>query len=137
MIIELINEACEEIRALLIEKNQTYGNSALEPVRIFSRADRLEGLKVRIDDQITRIMKGSELASESTIDDLVGYLMLLKIARRIEDAQAAAQAEKQRYDNYYRVSQPPPMPRAEAQDPLAGFSEGLAAFHQEHLPQQH
>ena len=39
-----ILDVCEEVKALLIEKNRAYGNSALNPVRIFSKADTQEKL---------------------------------------------------------------------------------------------
>jgi hypothetical protein len=37
---------------MLLSKNASYGNSALEPVRIFSKADPVEQLKVRLDDKV-------------------------------------------------------------------------------------
>ena len=40
-----ITEVCDEIRDLLIKKNRSYGDSALKPVRIFSKADAEAGLK--------------------------------------------------------------------------------------------
>jgi len=39
----------EEIIDFLLEKNDQYGDSALEPNRIFSQADTVEQIKVRID----------------------------------------------------------------------------------------
>lgn len=71
----------DRIANLLIEKNKAYGDSALNPVRIFSKADRTEQLYTRIDDKISRVQKGTDFASEDTIDDLIGYLFLLKIAK--------------------------------------------------------
>lgn len=71
----------DRIANLLIEKNKAYGDSALNPVRIFSKADRTEQLYTRIDDKISRIQKGTDFANEDTIDDLIGYLFLLKIAK--------------------------------------------------------
>ena len=47
--------ACHEIAKMLIEKNISYGNSALDPARIFSVADSTEQLKVRIDDKLNRV----------------------------------------------------------------------------------
>jgi hypothetical protein len=73
---------CNETAALLIAKNRAYGNSALDPVRIFSQADPQEQIRVRIDDKLSRIMRGSELG-EDTINDLIGYLIILKAASRI------------------------------------------------------
>lgn len=70
----------EEIRDLLIAKNQKYGNSALEPIGVFSQLSAKEGLLVRIDDKLKRIKNGSlEKDDEDVINDLIGYLVLLKI----------------------------------------------------------
>lgn len=75
---------CHEIAHMLIKKNKAYGNSALEPVRIFSKADAREQLHVRIDDKLSRIMRGTEYIGDNDIDDLIGYLVLLKIAKEKE-----------------------------------------------------
>lgn len=65
---------------LLERKNIQYGNSALEPVRIFSTADAVEQLRVRIDDKLSRLQRGLTDAQEDTELDLLGYLVLLRIA---------------------------------------------------------
>ena len=70
-----------EIAHMLIRKNIAYGNSALDPIRIFSKADAREQLHVRIDDKVSRIMRGTEYVGDNDIDDLIGYLVLLKIAK--------------------------------------------------------
>jgi hypothetical protein len=79
-----IYDSCHEIAHMLIKKNIAYGNSALEPVRIFSKADAREQLHVRIDDKLSRIMKGKQYIGDNDIDDLIGYLILLKIAKQKE-----------------------------------------------------
>lgn len=73
---------CETVKTLLLEKNQKYGDSALSPARIFSKSDVVEQLLVRIDDKLSRIQKGAGLVAsdEDVIVDLIGYLVLLKIA---------------------------------------------------------
>jgi hypothetical protein len=72
---------CMAIAQMLIEKNISYGDSALDPVRIFSKADPVEQLHVRIDDKLSRLMKGTDYPGDNDIDDLIGYLVLLKIAK--------------------------------------------------------
>jgi hypothetical protein len=74
-------QACHSIAQMLIEKNIAYGDSALDPVRIFSKSDPAEQLKVRIDDKLSRLMKGTDYPGDNDIDDLIGYLVLLKIAK--------------------------------------------------------
>lgn len=76
-----IRYVCDSIRDMLLDKNESYGNSALDPVRIFSDADADEQLLVRIDDKLSRIMRGNEYVGDDDITDLIGYLILLKIAR--------------------------------------------------------
>lgn len=77
-----IVECCESIKELLISKNRAYGNSALDPVRIFSKYDNAEQLLVRIDDKLSRFARGNEFPGDNDIDDLIGYLILLKVAKR-------------------------------------------------------
>ena len=67
-----------QLRTMLIAKNQAYGDSALNPVRIFSKADPIEQLKVRLDDKLSRIARGSEMG-EDVINDMIGYLLIYKI----------------------------------------------------------
>ena len=69
-----------EIKDLLIEKNLKYGNSALEPLGVFSQLSAKEGLLVRIDDKLKRIKNGTlDRDDEDVINDLIGYLVLVKI----------------------------------------------------------
>lgn len=68
-----------EIEAMLLSKNKKYGNSALDPKRIFSDANASEQIKVRIDDKLSRMSAGTK-DNEDTVMDLMGYLVLLKIS---------------------------------------------------------
>ena len=68
----------------LIRKNEAYGDSALNPVRVFSKADRIEQLYVRLDDKISRIQRGNEYPGDDTLKDILGYIVLLMIARESE-----------------------------------------------------
>jgi hypothetical protein len=77
-----ITDICNEMADFLIGKNRAYGNSALEPVRVFSKANNTEQLLVRIDDKLSRFLKGKEFPGDNDIDDLIGYLVLLKVAKR-------------------------------------------------------
>lgn len=74
---------CDGVKAMLLAKNALYGNSALSPVRVFSRANPLEQLKVRIDDKLSRLARGSGEETEDVEADLLGYLVLLRVARRL------------------------------------------------------
>lgn len=75
-----VMDILHEIEHLLISKNRKYGNSALEPLGVFSKLSAKEGLLVRIDDKLKRIKNGSlDRDDEDVVNDLVGYLVLLKI----------------------------------------------------------
>ena len=85
---------CDDIRRMLQEKNAAYGDSALDPVRVFSRADTVEQILVRIDDKLSRLQRGHAAGEDAEID-LIGYLILLRIAReragrRTRDAKMSA-----------------------------------------------
>jgi hypothetical protein len=82
---EMIAEECDAIKELLLSKNRKYGNSALEPVRIFSKADPMEQINVRLDDKISRLMSAQSDDDEDVDMDLIGYLVLRRIARRMRD----------------------------------------------------
>lgn len=77
-----IAQECDVIKDLLLEKNAKYGDSALNPIRVFSKASNVDQLLVRIDDKLSRIARGAGLVAsdEDVIQDLIGYLVLLKIA---------------------------------------------------------
>lgn len=79
----VIESVCNGIKRMLIEKNRAYGDSALNPTRIFSRANSEEQLRVRIDDKLSRLMRGQPDAfGEDVYQDLVGYIILLICKRR-------------------------------------------------------
>jgi hypothetical protein len=80
-----ITEVLAGIEDMLVLKNRAYGDSALEPVRVFSKANATEQILVRLDDKLSRLSKGHEYPGDDTITDLIGYLVLLLIARRRDE----------------------------------------------------
>ena len=81
----LITQECDRIKVLLLEKNRHYGDSAFHPVKVFSQASVTERLRDRADDKIKRIMQGNpdDPEMQDSIDDLIGYLILLNIANGV------------------------------------------------------
>ena len=77
---QIIMTKCLDIAEMLIKKNISYGDSALSPARIFAQSDNVEQIKVRIDDKLNRVKNNQGFAGDNDIDDLIGYLILLKIA---------------------------------------------------------
>jgi len=78
---EKIEKECNTIRDFLLAKNEAYGDSAIAPIRIFSKSDAQEQIKVRIDDKLNRLMQGKNTleTDEDVVKDLIGYLILLLI----------------------------------------------------------
>ena len=77
-----IKAKCKALEELLLQKNAKYGNSALEPLNVFSPANAVTGIKVRIDEKLKRIKNAGLVdATEDTLQDLAGYLILLMIAK--------------------------------------------------------
>jgi hypothetical protein len=81
---ELICQECDKIKAMLLEKNRKYGNSAINPKRIFSNADPIEQINVRIDDKLSRIAAGQTDDTEDAETDLIGYLIIKKVAIAVQ-----------------------------------------------------
>ena len=76
-----LDKVTKSITNLLKEKNAAYGNTALNPLGIFSKLGASEAIKARIDDKLARIAnKGLNDDTEDTARDLVGYLLLLLMA---------------------------------------------------------
>ena len=71
-----IESVCDALKKFLLAKNKNYGNSATEPVRVFSKSNANEGILVRMDDKLSRIKNSDSPALNDTVD-LLGYLILL------------------------------------------------------------
>lgn len=80
---EILNQV-KEIGKFLIEKNRKYGNSAIQPTRIFSKASDEEQIMVRLDDKLSRLQSGQCDDDEDVIQDIIGYLILLKTMRSLK-----------------------------------------------------
>lgn len=70
------------IYSMLCNKNRKYGDSALNPVRIFSKADAAEQIRVRLDDKLSRLRSAQGDEDEDVMLDLIGYLILERIAAK-------------------------------------------------------
>jgi len=79
-----IADTCDEVKALLLEKNRSYGNAVAEPSNIFSKETPVNQARVRIDDKLKRIAMGHEYGNDDTRLDLIGYLVIEMILMREE-----------------------------------------------------
>ena len=85
-----IIEITESMRDLLLYKNQKYGDSALQPKRVFYKGDAVNSILIRLDDKIGRIMAHTESAPRiNDVADIIGYCTLLLISMGVkpEDIQ--------------------------------------------------
>lgn len=89
-----IRSVCKEVESMLLRKNESYGDSAFEPLRIFSKADAVEQLNVRIDDKLSRLSHGGASLGEDTELDLIGYLILKRAAIFMEREGSSLQREE-------------------------------------------
>jgi len=76
---------CLDLAEMLLSKNASYGGSVLHPVPVFAPDAPIDlKLRVRLDDKLNRLrttgLDGG--AGEDAVWDLMGYLVLLRIARR-------------------------------------------------------
>jgi len=76
-----LDKVSKQITDLLKSKNKAYGNTALNPSNVFSKLDSTEAICARLDDKLARIKnKGINDKTEDTVDDIIGYLLLLKMS---------------------------------------------------------
>lgn len=74
-----LTETLDDLKLMLIEKNRKYGDAAINPIRVFSKASNVEQIKVRLDDKISRLKTQQIDEDEDVLKDLLGYLVLLQI----------------------------------------------------------
>ncbi len=67
------------VAGILVAKSASYGDSVGNPIRVFSNADKVEGIKIRLDDKLSRVARGGTFPGDDVIVDLVGYLALLAV----------------------------------------------------------
>lgn len=78
---EKIIEICDAMKDLLLFKNSRYGDSALNPKKVFYKGDSTNSILIRLNDKIGRIEnRDTELPRVNDAADLIGYLVLLLIS---------------------------------------------------------
>ncbi len=76
-----IHEITGAMKDLLLYKNQKYGDSAINPKKIFYKGDSTNSILIRLDDKIGRVMSNTEEKPRvNDCCDLIGYLVLLLIS---------------------------------------------------------
>lgn len=85
-VLDYIRTECDNLKTFLTEKNLKYHNSALKPIRVFSKSSAEEQILVRCDDKINRIIN-TDVDDEDSLLDLIGYLLLLRINRKMNKSK--------------------------------------------------
>jgi len=81
----LIKAECSELANFLIKKNKAYGDSINKPVHIFNTEvkDLFVLLNIRLDDKLSRLKRGKKYKNEDTELDIIGYLIIKRVLKRI------------------------------------------------------
>jgi hypothetical protein len=78
---KLIEEEYLRLRNLSLSKNIQYNNSLQNPNKIISKSTVIDGIINRIDDKLNRLSSaGINEDTIDTVDDIIGYLVHLRIA---------------------------------------------------------
>ena len=76
-----IHEIIGAMKDLLLYKNQKYGDSAINPKKIFYKGDSTNSILIRLDDKIGRVMSNTEEKPRiNDVCDIIGYCVLLLIS---------------------------------------------------------
>lgn len=76
-----ISDIMDSMKDLLLYKNQKYGDSAINPKKIFYKGDSTNSILIRLDDKLGRIISNTEEKPRiNDVVDLIGYLILLLIS---------------------------------------------------------
>lgn len=81
---EKIAEIVNATKDLLLYKNKMYGDSALNPVGIFTKhlksvPENTASILVRLDDKLGRV-RNAETLRTNDVSDIIGYCTLLLIS---------------------------------------------------------
>jgi hypothetical protein len=77
---EKIEKLFNNFKEFLKEKNRRYGDSAIHPIKIFSKIDASNQIYNRLDDKLSRIQNTKEIR-KNDLADLLGYISLALIEK--------------------------------------------------------
>ena len=71
----------DSMKDLLLYKNKKYGDSAINPKKIFYKGDSTNSILIRLDDKLGRVMSNTEEKPRvNDVCDIIGYCTLLLIS---------------------------------------------------------
>ena len=73
----------DNFKDFLLEKNKRYGDSALNPIQVFSNESAEEQIRARLDDKLRRIKMSQSSGGlrKNDVADCFGYIALLLISK--------------------------------------------------------
>ena len=76
-----IRDIMDAMKDLLLYKNKKYGDSAINPKKIFYKGDSTNSILIRLDDKLGRVMSNTEEKPRvNDVADIIGYCTLLLIS---------------------------------------------------------
>lgn len=79
-----IAEITDAMKDLLLYKNKKYGDSAINPKKIFYKGDSTNSILIRLDDKVGRVMSNpDEKPRVNDVCDIIGYCVLLLISLEV------------------------------------------------------
>lgn len=85
-----IHEILGAMTDLLLYKNQKYGDSAINPKKIFYKGNSTNSILIRLDDKIGRVMSNTEENPRvNDVCDIIGYCTLLLISMGVTSEDIA------------------------------------------------
>ena len=85
-----IHEIMGAMKDLLLYKNQKYGDSAINPKKIFYKGDSTNSILIRLDDKLGRVMSNTEDKPRvNDVCDIIGYCTLLLISMGVASEDIA------------------------------------------------
>lgn len=88
-----IKEILSAMQDLLLYKNQKYGDSAINPLQVFTKhiqhvEPSTAAILVRLDDKLSRVRNAEELRIND-VSDILGYCTLLLISMGVKPEDIA------------------------------------------------
>lgn len=76
-----IMDVLDGMKNLLLYKNRKYGDSAINPKKIFYKGDSTNSILIRLDDKIGRVMSNpDDKPRVNDVADIIGYCTLLLVS---------------------------------------------------------
>lgn len=77
-------DVLDGMKSLLLYKNKKYGDSAINPKKVFYKGDSTNSILIRLDDKIGRVMSNpDDKPRVNDVADIIGYCTLLLVSMNV------------------------------------------------------